>query len=331
MDCRHGADARFVAQPGLPDRRVRRPGARVREQPPRPAPLFVDPYAAEFVTAAGLPTGAPARISALGRALYAHSVLRTRFYDDRLLAARASQVVLPAAGLDARAHRLDWPPGTRLWERDLAPVLAFKELELGPAGATVRCERTVLPGDVLHPEWPGRLVAAGFDRRLPTAWLTEGLLVHLTAEEASGLLTAVGTLSAPGSRLLTERGRDVSKTPRDPALAHVTDLWRGGPGPVPTRGCRPTAGRPARPPSRRWGRPTAARCRPGSVGWSGSRCRRPVGVCGSSGWMCLRVRCWGCCVAVFEGCVFAVWPVGCSRSGVGSGRSGSVPCAVVRV
>ncbi|MFH8383850.1 hypothetical protein ACH4E7_23360 [Kitasatospora sp. NPDC018058] len=38
-------------------------------------------------------------------------------------------------------------------------------------------------------------------------------------------------LSAPGSRLLMEQGLAVAKTPQDPAIAHVTDLWRGGLGP----------------------------------------------------------------------------------------------------
>ncbi|MFJ2868900.1 hypothetical protein [Kitasatospora sp. NPDC087314] len=67
--------------------------------------------------------------------------------------------------------------------------------------------------------------------RADSAWLAEGLLVYLTADQVAGLLTAVGELSAPGSRLLLEKGRDVTGTPQDPALAHITDLWQGGLGP----------------------------------------------------------------------------------------------------
>ncbi|MFJ7250087.1 SAM-dependent methyltransferase [Kitasatospora sp. NPDC098652] len=199
----------------------------------RPEPLFTDPYAARFAEAAGLPAELPerARREGLAAALAVHIVLRTRYYDDRLLAAGTEQVVLLAAGLDARAYRLDWPGGTRLWELDLPPVLEFKEQVLDAADAVPSCRREVLPGDLLDPGWPRRLVAAGFDPQLPTAWLAEGLLVYLSAEQAAGLLTAVGSLSAPGSRLLMERGRDVSRGPEDPALAHVTELWQGGLGP----------------------------------------------------------------------------------------------------
>ncbi|MFI2608412.1 SAM-dependent methyltransferase [Kitasatospora sp. NPDC018619] len=166
--------------------------ARVRAyESSRPDPLFADPYAAAFVAAAGLdlPSGGPA--SGLARALAAHGVLRTRFYDERLLAAGADQVVLPAAGPDARAHRLDRPAGTRVFELDLDPVSAFKAQVLDGLGAVPRAGRTVLPADLLEPGRPDGLVAAGFDPARRPVWLAEGLLVHLTAEEAAGLLTAV--------------------------------------------------------------------------------------------------------------------------------------------
>ncbi|MER7757916.1 SAM-dependent methyltransferase [Kitasatospora sp. NPDC097643] len=220
------------AEPLSPVSRTALSVARVRaHESAQPEPLFVDPYAAAFAAAAGMPVRAVEPDRAFARSLVAHSILRTRFYDDRLLAAGAGQVVLLAAGLDTRAYRLDWPSGTRLYELDLAPVLAFKEQVLADHGAEPGCARTALPGDLLDPDWPRRLRAAGFDPRRPTAWLAEGLLVYLTAEQAAALFAAVGELSAPGSRLLLEKGRDVARTPRDPSLAHVTDLWEGGLGP----------------------------------------------------------------------------------------------------
>ncbi|MFE7565281.1 SAM-dependent methyltransferase [Kitasatospora sp. NPDC057500] len=197
----------------------------------RPDPLFDDPYAAAFAAAADVPLPAAGPAGGLAEALVAQGVLRTRFYDDRLLAAGADQVVLLAAGLDTRAHRLDWPAGTRVFELDLGPVLAFKERVLDRLGAEPRSRRTVLPADLLEPHWPARLAGAGFDPARPSAWLAEGLLVYLTPEEAAGLLTAVAALAAPGSRLLLEQGRDVTAVPHDPSLAHLTDLWRGGLGP----------------------------------------------------------------------------------------------------
>ncbi|GAA3077860.1 hypothetical protein GCM10020000_74370 [Streptomyces olivoverticillatus] len=87
----------------------------------------------------------------------------------------------------------------RLYELDLPPVLAFKEGVLARQDARPRCERITLAVDLLAQEWPGLLAEAGFDPAAPTAWLAEGLLVYLTAAQASALLGTVGELSAPGS------------------------------------------------------------------------------------------------------------------------------------
>ncbi|MEE1783107.1 SAM-dependent methyltransferase [Streptomyces sp. SP17BM10] len=223
-------------QPLSPVSRTALSVARVRAyESARPDALFVDPYATAFITAAGVePAGSRPDPSALAKGLVVHGILRTRFYDDRLLAAAADgaeQVVLLAAGLDTRAYRLDWPAGTRVFELDLDPVLAFKQKVLDDVGAEPVGRRTALSADLLDPHWPELLVAAGFDPSRRSVWLAEGLLVYFTAEEAAGLFTAVAALAAPGSRLLMEKGRDVSRTPHDPALAHVTALWRGGLGP----------------------------------------------------------------------------------------------------
>ncbi|MFJ5924716.1 SAM-dependent methyltransferase [Kitasatospora sp. NPDC092948] len=198
----------------------------------QPEPLFIDPYALAFVTAAGAPPRPGDKpLGPLARRLLMHGILRTRHYDDGLLAADTRQVVILAAGLDTRAHRLPWPDGTRLYEIDLPPVLAFKEQVLTAHGARPQCERTALPADLTDPDWPDRLCAEGFDPGQPTAWLAEGLLVYLEADQAAQLLTTVGELSAPGSRLLVEQGRDVSRTPVEEGLTEMTSLWRGGLGP----------------------------------------------------------------------------------------------------
>ncbi|GAA2096719.1 SAM-dependent methyltransferase [Kitasatospora saccharophila] len=206
--------------------------ARVRAyESSRPEPLFTDPYALAFIAASGtpLPTAGPDR--PLARLLVTRGIMRTRFYDDRLPAAGARQVVLLAAGLDTRAYRLAWPPGTRLFEVDLPAVLDFKQSVLDEQGAEPACERVALPADLAEPDWTDRLLAAGFDPGRPTVWLAEGLLVYLDAEQAAGLLTAVGGLSAPGSSLLTEQARDVSRVPAEAGLTEMTALWRGGLGP----------------------------------------------------------------------------------------------------
>ncbi len=92
----------------------------------RPDRLFDDSYAEAFVAAAPgtFPEdhAASSELVSLGVLFSFHAVIRTRFFDDYLLAACAAgcrQVVLLAAGLDTRAFRLPWPPGVRLFELDL--------------------------------------------------------------------------------------------------------------------------------------------------------------------------------------------------------------------
>jgi methyltransferase (TIGR00027 family) len=223
--------------------------------------LFTDPYAQRFLQAApgafadteGRRAAGPADdsllvVAELGRdraepgpgaavdaMLAFHIVLRTRFFDDHLLAATAAgcpQVVLLAAGLDTRALRLAWPPGVRVFELDLPELFAFKEPVLAACGAAATCDRRTIPVDLRGP-WTEELVAAGFDRGIPTAWLVEGLLVYLTADEAARLLTAVGDLSSSDSQLALERGgisnsalRAREKDP--PATWQYTSLWKGG-------------------------------------------------------------------------------------------------------
>ncbi|MFD0636159.1 SAM-dependent methyltransferase [Catenulispora yoronensis] len=206
--------------------------ARVRAfETAQPEPLFTDPYAQVFIEASGIPMDVAGPASPLAKRLVAQGILRTRHYDEQLMAAGVDQVVLLAAGLDARAFRLPWPEGTRVFELDLPPILAFKDRVLAEHGARPHCERIVLPLDLVDPDWPNRLRAAGFDAARPSAWLAEGLLVYLDADQAAGLLGAVGELAAPGSILMLEQGRDVSGTPREDGLTALTDLWRGGLGP----------------------------------------------------------------------------------------------------
>lgn len=204
--------------------------------------LFSDPYAQEFANAV---PGAFSREEAIaaqdpstasfGAAFADHGVLRTRFFDDFLLAAAGSgcrQVVLLAAGLDSRAFRLSWPDGTRLFELDLPEILEFKEPVLARLGSRPACERLVIPAD-LRGDWPSLLAQTSFDPKAPTAWLIEGLLLYLAADEAARLLINVGELSAPGSQISFEHvseGSDavLAQVAALPGMSQYAALWKGG-------------------------------------------------------------------------------------------------------
>lgn len=159
----------------------------------RPDRLHDDPLATAVVAAAEqeIPPAPP------GAAEFV--AVRTRFYDSFLLSSGTAQVVMLAAGLDARAFRLSWPPGTRLFELDLPELLGFKEKLVAAEGVVPRCTRVVVPVD-LRTDWTTALAAAGFDASAPTAWVAEGLLQYLDEQDKKRLLDTVSELSAPGSR-----------------------------------------------------------------------------------------------------------------------------------
>ena len=185
--------------------------------------LFDDPFASAFVAAAS--AASPAIAEAVARGAGDEAInqarrdavaVRTRFCDDYLLAATRGgcrQVVLLAAGLDARAFRLAWPDGVRLWELDTPELFAFKEPALAALGATPRCERAVVPVD-LREDWPHTLRDAGFNPDQPTAWLIEGLIMYLAEDERDRLLDRMGGLSAMGSRLALDHRGGFLSTPR---------------------------------------------------------------------------------------------------------------------
>jgi methyltransferase (TIGR00027 family) len=156
--------------------------------------------------------------------------VRTHFFDEFFTVAAADgirQSVILASGLDARAYRLRWPPGTTVFEIDQAQVIDFKTRTLAELGATPTAERRTVPVDLRH-DWPAALRAAGLDPTKPTAWSAEGLLPFLPPDAQDRLLDNITALSAPGSRLATENLRGASDAIQTMAdrIRAVTEQWR---------------------------------------------------------------------------------------------------------
>lgn len=202
--------------------------------------LFDDPLASAFVAAMPDAYSDQAERSEtaklIGARVALQVVVRTRFYDDYLLAATADgirQVVLLAAGLDTRAFRLPWPDGTTVFEVDLPETTGFKNDVLIHADAKPLCARQVVIAD-LTADWPAVLNNAGFDASQPTAWLIEGLLVYLTHDDAARVLDTVAGLSATGSQLSCEQGRGAKQLAEIAAVraaagaGEAISLWQGG-------------------------------------------------------------------------------------------------------
>ena len=141
---------------------------------------------------------------------------RTRYIDAFFAEAASAgirQVVILAAGLDARGYRLPWAPGTTVFEIDQPQVIEFKTTTIADLGAKPTADIRAVPIDLRH-DWPSALQQAGFDTTQPAAWAAEGLLGFLPAEAQDRLLDNVTALSADGSRA---GGRGLSELPGQPA------------------------------------------------------------------------------------------------------------------
>ncbi|ONM46727.1 SAM-dependent methyltransferase [Nocardia donostiensis] len=189
-----------------------------------PDPLIRDDYAALFVHAAGEQhfldlLDDPPKIGDTPL-IPGFMGFRTKFFDDFFLSAAADggrQAVILAAGLDARAYRLDWPTGTTVFEIDQPKVLEFKERVLTEHAATPKADRRPVAVD-LREDWPAALVSAGLNPEEPTAWSAEGLLPYLPGTAQDALFEHIDELSVPGSHLGVESAPTGAETKNFAAL-----------------------------------------------------------------------------------------------------------------
>jgi methyltransferase (TIGR00027 family) len=190
-----------------------------------PDAIIDDPFAAPLVRAVGLDffvrlidgEVAPGADDGGERDLQLETdsiAVRTRFFDDFFLnAARDGirQSVILAAGLDVRAYRLAWPPGSVVYEVDQPKVVEFKTAAMANLGAAPTADRRTVAVD-LRDDWPEALRRSGFDPSQPTSWSAEGLLMYLPPDAQDRLFDNVTELSAPGSKLATEYHGDAGRT-----------------------------------------------------------------------------------------------------------------------
>lgn len=174
--------------------------------------LINDPFAESLVRAAGVEYfirmiedeqyaadggGDPVR-SGMLNLLAVHG----KFLDEFLArATRAGirQAVNLGCGLDTRANRLWWPPGTTVYECDQPGVMEFKSQVLRDLGATLTTHRRTVGVD-LRGDWMTALRRVGFDPDQPTVWIAENLLVgYLPPDAHDRLLHEVSAASANGS------------------------------------------------------------------------------------------------------------------------------------
>jgi len=133
--------------------------------------------------------------------------IRTRYLDDvinaTVMKGTIRQVVLIAAGMDARAFRLEWPQEATVFEVDHTELHQEKQVLLDSLSATATVVRRVVEVD-LTSDWLPALFRAGFDSKKPTLWVAEALLFFLTDGQTRSLLDRLAAISAKDSVLTAD-------------------------------------------------------------------------------------------------------------------------------
>ena len=197
--------------------------AAARERESRRAdPLFNDPFAAALAGDEGramlaMAESMPRQVGASAPTENPYLSIRTRFLDDvvhRAIQDGIRQFTILAAGMDARAFRLEWPEDATVFEVERDDVLSYKESVLHSIGAKAAVNRIVVACD-LRDDFCGALRSAGFLDDKPTLFVTEGLLPYLPNEETVlRLLVSIAGMAASGSMLALDTvGESYLKSP----------------------------------------------------------------------------------------------------------------------
>lgn len=169
----------------------------------RPDRLFEDPLAGVFAGDEGRSFLESIEGGAEG-VENPYLAIRTRYLDDFMKAGNARglrQIVLLAAGMDARAFRLEFVPATTVFEVDRAEVLAHKAAILSEVGTRPRADRVEVSCD-LRDDFVSTLISRGFRSDVPALVLLEGLVPYLpNREAAASLLSRVASFLAPQSEI----------------------------------------------------------------------------------------------------------------------------------
>jgi methyltransferase (TIGR00027 family) len=128
-------------------------------------------------------------------------VARTVEIDVALRESSAPQVVILGAGLDGRAWRMPELRDRTVFEVDHPDSQREKRARTATLPLAAR-EIHFVAVDFTRDSLEDALERAGHDRRRPTIWIWEGVVMYLTREAVEATLRMIERRSSPGSRLV---------------------------------------------------------------------------------------------------------------------------------
>jgi len=156
-------------------------------------------YVMKFFTALGYATWR-------GPGVWEFLAARERYIDDYLeacLRERLEQLVILGAGYDARAYRFEaLKAGVKVFEVDHPATQAIKLKKLAAIFGALPAHVTYVAIDFDRQSLADRLFECGYDERLRTLFIWQGVTFYLTAQAVDDTLAFVARRSAPGSGII---------------------------------------------------------------------------------------------------------------------------------
>ena len=182
----------------------------IESEKPAAERICYDPYARQFVSA-GLFYFVKF-FAALGYAdwrgpgVWEFLAGRDRYIDDYLEASLSEgleQLVVLGAGYDARAYRFEaLTQGVKVFEVDHPATQAVKLKKLAEIFGARPAHVTYVPIDFNEQTLADRLFASGYDERLKTLFIWQGVTQYLTSQAVDDTLAFVAQHSGPASSII---------------------------------------------------------------------------------------------------------------------------------
>jgi methyltransferase (TIGR00027 family) len=160
---------------------------------------------------------------------------RERYIDDFLKACLREgldQIVIPGAGFDTRAYRIEGIEKTRVFEVDHPATQEVKLKRLKKVIDPLPDHVTFVSIDFNTKTLDERLPASGYDEQGKTLFIWQGVTMYLTPEAVDSTLAFIAHHSGQGSAVIfdyfyNEFLRDTSRPEVKNAAADNANDWRG--------------------------------------------------------------------------------------------------------
>jgi len=132
-------------------------------------------------------------------------VARERYIDDYLqscIDGGLEQLVILGAGYDSRAYRFEGLKRAKVFEVDHPATQRVKVVKLKEALGELPENVVFVPVDFTKETLERRLYACGYDNRLKTLFIWQGVTAYLTPEAVDNVLAFVAHHSANGSSII---------------------------------------------------------------------------------------------------------------------------------